>query len=195
LITGKTSQVIVLRTPKGKGKTMNSKIKISPILLLLCFLGILSIGYLVGRQSNTATTSYPQGVILDSGPGLDNIQAVTDIFLQAWNKRDAAGCAITYSKDAIFMPPGQESVEGRDNIRKLFNDHEWEVAEDAAMNIEEEVEEVIYFAGWAVMRGLGEITVSETDSTEDIYRFKWVMLSKKNELGEWESVWDIFNDI
>jgi hypothetical protein len=26
---------------------------------------------------------------LDSGPGLDNIQAITDKFIQAWNNRDA----------------------------------------------------------------------------------------------------------
>jgi len=122
------------------------------------------------------------------------MQAVTDRFLQAWNKRDATGCANTYSKDAIFMPQGYTSVEGRDNIRKFFNDHEWEVAEGAVMTIEEDVEEVIYFGDWAIMRGLGEITTIETDSNNDKYRFKWVMLSRKNEAGEWESVWDIFND-
>ena len=174
---------------------MKSKIKISPIILLLYSIGIISVGYLVGCQSDVGTPSYPQGVILNSGPGLENIQAVTDKFLQAWNKRDAASCAITYSKDAIFMPQGHASVGGRDNIREFFNDHEWEVTEGSVMNIEEEVEEVIYFGDWAVMRGLGEITVIETDSNKDKYRFKWVMLSRKNEAGEWESVWDIFNDI
>lgn len=173
---------------------MKSKIKISPVILLLCSAGILTIGYLVGCKYNAEAPSFPQGVILNSGPGLENIQAVTEIFLQAWNKRDAAGCANTYSKDAIFMPQGHTSIEGRENIRKFFNDNEWEVTDDAAMNIEEEVDEVIYFGEWAVMRGTGEITVSETDTTEQKYRFKWVMLSKKNELGEWESVWDIFNE-
>ena len=173
---------------------MKSKIKINPIILLLFSVGILSVGYLVGCQSNVGTPSCPQGIILNSGPGLENIQAATDQFLQAWNKRDAAGCAITYSQDAIFMPQGYTSVEGRDNIRDFFNDNEWEVIEGTVMNIEEEVEEVIYFGDWAVMRGLGTITTIETDS-KDINRFKWVMLSRKNKAGEWESVWDIFNDI
>ena len=170
------------------------KIKISPIILLLSSVGILSVGYLVGCQSNAGTPSYPQCVILNSGPGLENIQTVTDVFLKAWNEGDAEGCANTYSKDAIFMPQGYASVEGRDNIREFFNDHEWEATEGTVLNIEEEVEEVIYFGDWAVMRGLGEITTIETDS-KDNYRFKWVMLSRKNEAGEWESVWDIFNDI
>ena len=124
---------------------MNSKIKISPVVLLQCSIIILSIGYLIGCQSNAASPSFPQGVILYSGPGLDNIQAVTDKFLQAWNKRDAAGCVITYSKDAIFMTPGQTSVERRNNIQKFFSNHAWEEIEGTSMNIEEKVEEVIYF--------------------------------------------------
>ena len=168
--------------------------KIRHVILLLFAAGFFSIGYLFGNNSNVATASYPQGVILNSGPGLEEIQAATDKFLQAWNKRDAAGCAITYSRDAIFMIPGQVSVEGRDNIRKYFNDHEWEGMEGAEINIEEEVEEVIYFGDWAVMRGLGDVTVTETDSDEDNYEFKWLMLSKKNDSGEWESVWDIYNE-
>jgi len=173
---------------------MNYKITISPVAFILLIVAVLSIGYLAGCQFNQPSAQYPEGVILDSGAGLENIQAVTDKFLQAWNKRDAEGCAITYSKDAIFMPQGYASVKGRDDIEEFFNANEWEVKEGTVMNIEEEVEEVIYFGDWAVMRGLGKITQIEDDSREN-YRFKWVMLSKKNEAGEWESVWDIFNDI
>lgn len=173
---------------------MKSIIKISPLKLLLCAVAILSIGYLAGCHSNGEALSYPQGVILNSGPGLENIQAVTDVFLVAWNKRDATACANTYSKDAIFMPQGEPSIVGRENIRKFFNDNEWETANNAKMNIEEKVDEVIYFGEWSVMRGTGEITVTESEAMEDKNRFKWVMLSKKNEFGEWESVWDIFND-
>ena len=66
---------------------MKSKIKISPLSLLLCAVAILSMGYLVGCNSNANATSYPQRVILNSGPGLENIQAVTDVFLEACNKR------------------------------------------------------------------------------------------------------------
>ena len=173
---------------------MKSKIKISPLNLLLFAAAILSMGYLFGCHSNAVAPSYPQGVILNSGQGLENIQAVTDVFLEAWNKRDATACANTYSKYAIFIPKGESSIVGRENILKFFNDNEWETSNDAKMNIEEKVDEVIYFDDWSVMRGTGEIKVTEADAMEDKYRFKWVMLSKKNQLGEWESVWDIFND-
>jgi uncharacterized protein (TIGR02246 family) len=172
---------------------MNSKIKISPVILLLCSFGVLSIGYLVGCQSNTETPSYPQGVILDDGPGLEKIQAVTDKFLEAWNEGDADGCSNTYAEDAVFMPPGQKSVIGRDAIRKFFIEQR-EGTDGADMNIEEQVKEVIYFDDWAVMRGLGEITIDESDSSETKFTFKWAMLSKRNQQGQWESVWDIYND-
>lgn len=40
----------------------------------------------------------------------------------------------------------------------------------------------------------GQITNAETDSIENKFTFKWAMLSKKNQEGVWESVWDIYND-
>ena len=173
---------------------MKSKINVSLCSALSYAAGILLTGYLAGCQTGKKASAYPQGVILNDGPGLEMIQAVTDEFLQAWNKRDATACANTYSKDAIFMPQGQQSVQGRENIRTFFANSEWEVKEETEMKINEKVEEVIYFGDWAVMRGLGQIAEMEPDSSMDVYSFKWVMLSKKNEGGAWESVWDIFND-
>jgi uncharacterized protein (TIGR02246 family) len=172
---------------------MNFKINISPIILVLLFVGVLSIGYLAGCQFNQPAVQYPLGVILDDGPGLENIQAVTDEFLEAWNQGDADGSSNTYAEDAVFMPPGQKSVIGRDAIRKFFHEQR-ESTDGADMNIEEQVKEVIYFDDWAVMRGLGEITIKESDSSESKFTFKWAMLSKRNQQGKWESVWDIYND-
>jgi len=172
---------------------MNFKINISPVALVLLIVVVLSIGYLAGCQFNQPSAQYPEGVILDSGPGLDNIQSVTDVFLKAWNEGDADGCSNTYAKDAIFMPPGQQSINGRDAIRKFFIDQR-QNTNGAKMNIEEQVKEVIYFDDWAVMRGLGKITIAESDSSESKFTFKWAMLSKRNQQGQWESVWDIYND-
>lgn len=144
---------------------MNFNIIIGPIALALLFIGALLIGYLAGCQFKRPSLQYPQRVILESGPGLENIQAVTDVFLGAWNKGDADGCSNTYAKDADFMPPGQESVIGRDAIQKFFVDQR-QSTNGAHMNIKEQVQEVIYFDNWAVIRGKGEITVADTHSTE-----------------------------
>ena len=87
------------------------------ILLVVGAVSFLQIGFLFGSQSNN---KIPQGVILNSGSGLDEIQAVTDVFLGAWNEGDADGCSNTYAKDAVFMPPGLPSIHGRDAIKTFF---------------------------------------------------------------------------
>lgn len=43
-----------------------------------------------------------------------------DAFEEAMNNRDSVGLANCYTKDAKFMQPNGKTVEGRDNIRKLF---------------------------------------------------------------------------
>ena len=149
----------------------------------------LLIGFLFGNHHNS---NIPQGVISNSGPGLEEIQAVTEEFLQAWNKKDFEACAITYAKDAVFMSPGVPVVHGREAIKQFFVD--FRTADTREMEITEQVKEVIYFGDWAVMRGTGQFNIQNSDSATEEIPFKWAMLSKKNSDGKWESVWDILND-
>jgi len=62
------------------------------------------------------------------------------------------------------------------------------------MKITEKVQEVIYFGDWATMQGLGNVAIQKTDSTLENISFKWVVLSKKNLEGKWETVWDIYDE-
>jgi len=161
------------------------------ITLFIISIALIAIGFLLGKNYNVHNNGIPQGVILNSGPGLDKMQSVTEEFLKAWNSGDAYGCAITYSKDALFMPTEHSSIQGRQAIEKIFKD---EVPKkEGEMKISEKVQEVIYFGDWATMQGLGDISIQKSDSTIENISFKWVMLSKKNPEGKWESVWDIYN--
>ena len=102
------------------------------------------------------------------------------------------GCANTYSEEALYMTPEFPSIQGREAIKKSFEE---EVPKNIGeMKITEKVQEVIYFGDWATMQGLGNVAIQKTDSTMENISFKWVMLSKKNPQGKWESVWDIYND-
>ena len=168
----------------------NSKKNTYRLILLTCAIALFIIGFYVGKYYNGTNNEIPQGVILNHGPGLSKMQMVTDEFLNAWNNGDAEGCANTYSKEALFMPSELSSIQGREAIKKYF---ETEVPKNAGeMKITEKVLEVIYFGDWATMRGLGEISTHKSDSTVENKPFKWVMLSKKNSEGKWESVWDIY---
>jgi len=169
----------------------NSKKINSRISLFIIAIALVTIGFFLGKNYNQLNDKIPQGVILNSGPGLDKMQSVTEEFLKAWNNGDAHGCAITYSEDALFMPTEQSSIRGRQAIEKIFkNEVPKKVGE---MKISEKVQEVIYFGDWATMQGLGDISIQKNDSTIENISFKWAMLSKKNPEGKWESVWDIYN--
>ena len=56
----------------------------------------------------------------------------------------------------------------------------------------ETVKEVIMLDDWAVIRGSGFET-RDPEGASGTY--KWIILSKKQPNGKWESVWDIFNDV
>jgi uncharacterized protein (TIGR02246 family) len=169
----------------------NSLKHINRMMLFVCAIALLAIGFFLGRNYNGLNNEIPQGVILDSGPGLTKMQLVTDEFLNAWNNGDAQGCTNTYSEEALYMTPGFPSIQGREAIRKSFEE---EVPKNIGeMKITEKVQEVIYFGDWATMQGLGEVSIQKSDSTVENSSFKWAMLSKKNPEGKWESVWDIYN--
>lgn len=162
------------------------------ILLLIGFAFTLSIGFYLGKIfPKTQESNY--GVIIDQGPKLEEIQHTTDEFLKAYNNGDLNGIGNTYAKDAIFMPPNLPSIHGRSEIMSFFQEEG--VSNTSQMKIAETMQEVIYFEDWAVMRGLGEISIIIPDSTSNKIPFKWAMLSKKNPDGKWESVWDIYNDM
>ena len=170
----------------------NSVKKINRIILFIAAIALFTMGFYLGENYNGLNNEIPQGVILDSGPGLIKMQSVTDEFLNAWNNGDAEGCAITYSEEALFITPEFPSIQGRGAIRKSFEE---EVPKNIGeMKITEKVQEVIYFGDWATMQGLGEVSIQKSDSTVENSSFKWVMLSKKNSEGKWESVWDIYNE-
>ena len=169
----------------------NATININRIILFICAIVLFIMGFYLGKNYDGINNEIPQGVILNSGPGLTKIQSVTDEFLNAWNNGDAEGCANTYSEEALFMPPELSSIQGREAIKKSFEE---EVPKKIGeMKITEKVQEVIYFGDWATMQGLGNVAIQKTDSTLENIPFKWVMLSKKNPEGKWESVWDIYN--
>ena len=171
----------------------NSTRNINRIILFIGAITLIIMGFYLGKNYNGNNNEIPQGIILNSGPGLTKMQLVTDEFLNAWNNGDAEGCANTYSEEALFMPSELSSIQGREAIKKYF---ETEVPKNAGeMKITEKVLEVIYFGDWATMQGLGKISIQKTDATMEYISFKWAMLSKKNSEGKWESVWDIYNEM
>ena len=169
---------------------MKNLIRISYILVAAA---LFAAGFYIGKGQKGDDGEIPQGVILNSGVGLREIQEATDEFINAWNMGDAEGCANTYAESALLMPPGLATVRGRKAIMETYKG---EVPANAGeMVLSEKVQEVIYFGEWAAMHGLGEISPQTTDSIGEKFSYKWVILSKRNPQGHWEAVWDIYNEM
>ena len=86
---------------------------------------------------------------------------------------------------------GGAEIHGREAIKQF---EEFHATDPREMKIDEQVKEVIYFGDWVVIRGAGQFYIKNIDSAPEEIPFKWVMLSKRNSDGEWETVWDILND-
>ena len=61
----------------------NSKESTNRIVQIIGALALLRVGFFLGKNFNEPNIEIPQGVILNSGPGLENTQSVTDVFLKA----------------------------------------------------------------------------------------------------------------
>lgn len=162
-----------------------------PILKILASIVLLIIGFMGGSIYNKSTDE-TKIEIITSGSDFEMIQEVTNEFVTSWINGDAEGCANTYSENAVFMVPDQPSYHGRAAIKDLYK--EWFDQRNDSTQIEmtETVKEVIIIDDWAVIRGSGSLR-SDYEGARETY--KWIILSKKQPNGKWESVWDIFNNV
>lgn len=162
-----------------------------PIIKILASTVLLIIGFVGGTFYNKSTDE-SKNEIVTSGAGLEMIQEVTDEFVTAWINGDAEGCANTYSENAVFMVPDQPSFHGRAAIKERYEIMFNQRSDSTRIEMTETVKEVIIFNDWAVIRGSGFET---RDSEGASGTYKWIILSKKQANGKWESVWDILNDV
>lgn len=162
-----------------------------PIFKILVSILLLVFGFLAGIFYSKSTDER-KNEIVTSGAELEMIQEVTNEFVTAWINGDAEGCANTYSENAVFMVPGQASYHGRAAIKERYENMFNQRSDSSRIEMTETVKEVIIFNDWAVIRGSGFET-SDSEGASGTY--KWIILSRKQANGKWESVWDIFNDV
>ncbi len=162
-----------------------------PILKILAATVLLIIGFMGGAFYNKSTDE-PKNEIVSSGSDFEMIQAVTNEFVTAWINGDAEGCANTYSENAVFMVPDQPSYHGRATIKDFYEKNFNKRNDSTQIQMTETVKEVFVLDDWAVIRGSGSL---QNDYEEARGTYKWMILSKKQPNGKWESVWDIYNDV
>lgn len=110
-------------------------------------------------------------------------------WIAAVESEDAATIADIYAEDAIFLPPDQAPLSGRDTIRSLFE------AQFGAMDAEYDfsIEQIEVADDWAWRRGSYEVVAplpnGDTLRADD----KFVDIWRRDEDGRWRIAVDIWN--
>jgi uncharacterized protein (TIGR02246 family) len=129
----------------------------------------------------------PSGPAAISEDDIAAIEASSEEWLEAARAGDWEGLVAKYSEDAVFMPPHQPSVEGRDNIQAWFET----LPPVSAMEFEtvmiEGIGDLSYKHGTYTMTMVPEGSEPVNDSG------KFIEIRRKQADGSWLITRDIFN--
>jgi uncharacterized protein (TIGR02246 family) len=129
----------------------------------------------------------------DKEPGGAVEQAVDRVrqdFNAAYNGADAVAIANLVTEDAVWMPPGQHSVAGRQAIKARY------AAQFRALTPRFELHpgEIQASCTWAFLRGSYTRADTPTAGGEPIvYKGKYLMIMRKQPEGGWKIARDIWN--
>lgn len=115
--------------------------------------------------------------------GLEDIGRLGDAYLDAYDDGDVERLADLFTDDAVLMPSGEPTCEGRDEIADYFDD----LLRDEPADAEFEVQETKVLDGWAFERI--DVTLYWTDPStgeegESWARYFWVL--RRQEDGAWK---------
>jgi uncharacterized protein (TIGR02246 family) len=113
------------------------------------------------------------------------IEAATKQFIDAFRRRDAAGCARVYAEEAAVLPPNAEIVRGRQAIQQA-----WQGAIDAGLT-DGRIETLEVESAGDLAYEVGRLTLYAGENhvaDEGKYIVIW-----KREAGQWKVYRDIWN--
>ena len=160
--------------------------------LALGVVGLFSVLLLLGNIETefSFTAGAPLKIVKD-GTVYEAQKTLLGKFVNAFLERNAKGCADLYAKNAIYMIPETQALEGYNAILDSYNEL-FSYSLVSEMKMVEPVVEVLEMGDWAVVRGTGSSTeIIKGDLQTKTY--KWVILSQKQDDETWKMVWDIFN--
>ncbi|MBT8184443.1 MAG: SgcJ/EcaC family oxidoreductase [Eudoraea sp.] len=154
---------------------------------------IFIIGFWVG--SKYAETDFPnQGVLISSGPELEEVQQITGEYVRTHLAADYEECSSLFAEHGVYMVPGRPSLKGRSEIKAYLKESFTGRGDNKILDMKEPAEEVVFFGDYAAVRGTGYDNSISADSTITKSTYKWMVLAHRNSKGTWETVWDIYNE-
>lgn len=136
-------------------------------------------GVLVAAVSNVALAGDPRGAI----------EETLARFTAAFNSGDAAGVGALYSEDAVILPPGGESVSGREAITAF-----WQGAiEGGLTDLELQIVELEAQDGRAFEVGKLRLMAPGEGGEMQPVLGKYIVVWKQDGEGNWRLHRDIWN--
>jgi ketosteroid isomerase-like protein len=116
------------------------------------------------------------------------IEANSKIFIDAFNKGDAAGVAALYAMDAKLLPPNEKLVEGQENIQTF-----WGRAATAGVKMVSLTTSDVTASGvYAIETGKFVTTMPTASGGTTTDEGKFVVVWQRQGSG-WKIIRDIFN--
>lgn len=113
---------------------------------------------------------------------------------QALSSRDIDALMAEIVDDAVWLPPDQKPIQGKEAIREFYEGLFSQVRLEGQLSPEDR--EVVIMGDWAIFRGVLVGTVTPMGGGEPApLANKVVNLLRREPDGTWKHVWDIWNSM
>jgi len=147
---------------------------IIPLVILLCFT--------FGCQA------YEEKPAVDIEADVAAIESLTNQVMNAWNEGDLDAFMATVAEDAVYMPPGEPVLIGKESIRN------WYDFDNFSFDVTISSDEIEICGDWAIQRATWKGSWIQKDSGETTQiESKDIIIYRRQPDGSWKESHAIWN--
>ena len=153
---------------------MKKSLMIIPLVILLCF--------------TFSCQAYEEKPAVDIEADIEALKSITDKVMKAFNEGDLESFMTTITDDAVFMPPGEPVIIGKEAIRNWYN------FDKIGFDVTISVDEIEVCGDWAFLRAtwIGTQTQKESDETTE-FKATDMSIHRRQPDGSWKTSHAIWN--
>ena len=155
---------------------MKKLLTVIPLVILLCFT------FSCQKQAEETKPT------VDIEADIEALKSITDKVMKAFNEGDLESFMTTITDDAVFMPPGEPVIIGKEAIRNWYN------FDKIGFDVTISVDEIEVCGDWAFLRAtwIGTQTQKESDETTE-FKATDMSIHRRQPDGSWKTSHAIWN--
>ncbi len=132
--------------------------------------------------------AYEEKPAVDIEADIEALKSITDKVMKAFNEGDLESFMTTITDDAVFMPPGEPVIIGKEAIRNWYN------FDKIGFDVTISVDEIEVCGDWAFLRAtwIGTQTQKESDETTE-FKATDMSIHRRQPDGSWKTSHAIWN--